>query len=83
MVRHETAHKEQIMTPAQKLAKIKAIYETVSITKDGMRVTSHAGYNLDGVIHDIGATGECDKTSLATLRRVRNQLSQIGRILGV
>ena len=71
------------MTPPKKLEKLRAIYETVSIDKNGINVSTHAGYNLAGVIIDLEKDGRADKITLQTLRRVRNQLAQMAKVLGI
>lgn len=76
------------MTPEQKLKKIATIYETTRKTKvKGLRkpitVSSHAGLNLEGAIITIEHhKGQCDKTSMRTLKRVARQLGRIAMVLG-
>lgn len=69
------------MTPSQKLAKIAKIYETVTKDKSGVSVSTHAGYNLDGVLLDIQRTGTCDSVCINTLKRIRIQLAEIAKVL--
>lgn len=69
------------MTPEQRLKRIARIYETVRKSKGGLSISSHAGYNLEGAIIDIERTGKCDAVCLRTIKRVRDQLLRIGRIL--
>lgn len=71
------------MTPAGKLDKLRQIYETVSINKDGIPVSTHAGYNLAGAIFDLSRQGKADKVTLRTLRRVRGQLAEMAKVLGI
>lgn len=70
------------MTPQKKLEKLKSIYETIEIHKSGITVTTHAGYNLAGAIIDL-EKAKADKITLQTLRRVRNQLAQMAKVLGI
>lgn len=71
------------MNAEKKLEKIKEIFETVSVDKDGLNRSTHAALNLAGAIIDLEESGKCDKTVLITLRRVRNQLREIGKVIGL
>ena len=69
------------MTPAQKLAKARRIFNTTRQYR-GVVVFTDAFLNLEGAIHDIEFRGgRCDKVSMNTLRRVSKQLGLIGQIL--
>jgi len=69
------------MTPEEKLAKIKAIYNSEHELKDGVKSMTHAYWNMAGALIDIERTGRCDAVSLATLKRVHAQLGEIGTLL--
>jgi len=69
------------MTPEEKLTKIKAIYNSEHEEKDGVKVMTHAYWNMAGVLIDLERTGRCDAVSFATLKRVHAQLREIGRLL--
>jgi hypothetical protein len=74
------------VTDAQKLKKIEAAFETLRYVGKGKKrhsVSNHAYYNLEGAIIDIERTGECDATSLRTIKRVRDQIGKIGQILAL
>ena len=68
------------MTPEEKLAKIKAIFDTEHEEK-GHRISTHAYWNMAGALIDIERTGRCDAVSLATLKRVHGQLREIRKLL--
>ena len=42
---------------------------------------SDAYYNLEGAIQDIERTGKCDGVSLATLKRVQDQIGRVMQLL--
>jgi hypothetical protein len=46
-------------------------------------VSSHALDNLDGAIIDVDRTRKVDDMCLQPLNRVREQLREIGKILGI
>ena len=70
------------MNAQEKLEKIAAAYSTKHRVGDVM-VDSHALDNLTGAIIDLEVRGEVDEVCLRTLRRVREQLREIGEILGI
>lgn len=73
------------MTDAQKLAKIRRIFETVRAVKGDERaqVSTHAAYNLEGAIISIEHdAGRCERSTMRTLRRVCKQLYDIGAVIG-
>jgi hypothetical protein len=47
------------MTPDEKLARIKAIYNSEHEEKDGLKRITHAYYNMAGALIDIERTGRC------------------------
>jgi hypothetical protein len=61
----------------EKLEKIAAVFSTKRKVGD-VTVNSHALHNLDGAIADIERTREVDDIGLRTLKRMREQLRQIG-----
>ena len=69
------------MTAEQRLAKIAEIFDTTRRGKDGLTISTHACSNLQGAIIDIERTGKCDAVCLRTLKRVRDQLRRIDRLL--
>lgn len=74
------------MTPEQKLAKIKRIFETRYPIKGSSRSTlsTHAAFNLEGAIISIEHDGgKCGKVSMRTLDRVAKQLGRIAQVLGL
>jgi hypothetical protein len=66
----------------EKLEKIAAIYNTERKVGD-LTMKSHALANLDGAIIDLERTRRVDDVCLHTLKRVREQLREIGEILGI
>jgi hypothetical protein len=72
----------QSVTAEKKLQKIAAIHSTKSQGGD-FAIDTHALGNLDGAIIDLERTRRVDDVCLRTLKRVREQLRQIGEILGV
>jgi hypothetical protein len=72
----------QSVTAEEKLQKIAAIYSTKSQGGD-FATDTHALGNLDGAVIDLERTRRVDDVCLRTLKRVREQLRQIGEILGV
>jgi len=74
---------ERTKSPEDKLKRIAKIYETRRKLPDGSYSSTHAYYNLEGAIIDLERTGKADAIILGTLRRVRAQLAEIGRVLGV
>jgi hypothetical protein len=70
------------VTAEEKLEKIAAIYNTTRKVGD-LTVASHVLDNLDGVVIDLELTRNVDDVCLRTLKRVREQLREIGEILGI
>ena len=68
------------MTAEEKLAKIAAIYDTVT-EENGYEVSTHAHDNLTGAILRLKRLGKTDEVVMDTLERVQAQLSVIGRVL--
>jgi hypothetical protein len=69
------------MTAEQRLAEIAKLFETIRGSEDGMAISDNAYYNLQGAIIDIERTGNCNAVCLQTLKRVRDQLWCISRLL--
>lgn len=69
------------MTAEQRLAEIAKIFETIRQSEDGMPISDNAYSNLQGAIIDIKRTGTCNAICLQTLKRVRDQLRRIDRLL--
>jgi hypothetical protein len=72
---------EQSVNTEERLQRIAAIYGIKRKVGDIM-VDSDVLLNLDGAIIDIERTRKIDDVSLRTLKRVRDQLREIGEILG-
>jgi hypothetical protein len=70
------------MTAEEKLEKIAAIYSARRKVGDFM-VDSHPADNLYGAIVDLERRREVDEVCLRTLKRVREQLREIGEVLGI
>lgn len=70
------------LTAEQKLAKIKRAFEARRQTHGGTLLSTHAAFNLEAAIEDIGHdAGRCDKVTMRTLNRVAKQLGRISQIL--
>jgi hypothetical protein len=72
----------QSVTAEKKLNKIAAIYSTKRKVGD-VTLDTHALDNLDGAIIDLERTREVDDVCLRTLKRVREQLREIGEVLEI
>jgi hypothetical protein len=70
------------VTAEEKLEKIAAVYNAERKVGD-FAMDTHALYNLDGAIIDLERTREVDDVCLRTLKRVREQLREIGEIFRV
>jgi len=69
------------VTAEQRLAEIAKIFNTTRRDEDSVMISNHAYWNLQGAIIDIERTGQCDAVCLRTLKRVRDQLGRIDRLL--
>jgi hypothetical protein len=70
-----------LMTAEQRLAKIAKVFDRTRHGNDGLNISTHAYWNLQGAIIDIERTGKCNAVCLRTLKRVRDQLRRIDRLL--
>jgi hypothetical protein len=70
------------VTAEEKLERIAAVFDTKRKVGEHT-VSSHALLNLDGAIIDLDRTRKVDDVCLETLNRVRDQLREIGKILGI
>jgi hypothetical protein len=69
------------VTAEQRLAEIAQILDTTRKSRDGVAISNHAYWNLQGAIIDIELTGKCDAVCFRTLKRVRDQLHRIDQLL--
>jgi hypothetical protein len=72
------------MTDAEKLDKIREIYETKTPIEGFPRgkTSTHIRHNLDGAMIDLERQG-ADKICLGTLQRIKGQLLEIEKVLGL
>lgn len=68
---------------AEKLERIKQLYDTIEPMGGRHERSSHARHNLEGALIDMQRTGKMDAVCEHTIQRVAHQLSQIEDILGI
>lgn len=70
------------MNDAQKLQKIKDIYQTIKLDTNKKLISSHVRYNLEGALYDLENTN-ADIVACNTIRRACDQLAEIEKVLEI